>query len=107
MRSIFTSDMNKCAVTNIYRGSRRIEIHHVFGSANRSRSTEYGFVVPLVDVIHPNGAAADEKECKRLTGMTLKELDTNLKKRCQEYYENRLGKAREQFIAEFGRNYLD
>lgn len=106
MKSVFTSDFNKCAVTNIYKGARRIEIHHVFGAYNRKRSTEYGFVVPLVAEIHPNGAAASDKECKRLTGMTLKELDTKLKQKCQEYYENKLGKSRSEFVNEFGRNYL-
>lgn len=106
MRSVFTSDFNKCAVTNIYKGARRIEVHHVFGASNRTRSTFYGFVVPLVAEIHPNGASASDKECKRLTGMTLKELDTHLKRKCQEYYENQLGKSREQFMDEFGRNYL-
>ena len=95
MKSIFTSDFNKCAVTHIYRGARRIEVHHVFGASNRKRSTEYGFVVPLVDVIHPNGAAASDKECLRLTGKTLKEFDLYLKQRCQDYYERILGKSRE------------
>ena len=106
MKSIFTTDFNKCAITNIYRGARRIELHHVFGASNRKRSTEYGFVIPLIAEIHPNSAAASEKECKRLTGMTLKSLDTSLKQTCQTYYETRLGKSRKQFIEEFGRNYL-
>lgn len=107
MKSIFTSDFNKCAVTNIYRGARRIEVHHVYGgiTGNRKKSTKYGYVVPLVDVCHPNGSAGSDKECKRLTGMTLKELDIKLKQRCQEHYEAHYG-TREQFIAEFGKNYL-
>lgn len=106
MTSIFTSDFNCCAVTHIYKGARRIEVHHVFGAANRKRSTQYGFVVPLIAEIHPNGASASEQECKRLTGMTLRQLDERLKQACQEYYEKRLGKSRQQFIEEFGRNYL-
>lgn len=81
-------------------------MHHVFGASNRKRSTEYGFIVPLVADIHPNGSGACESECKRLTGMTLKELDTKLKQSCQKYYEDVLGKSRQQFIEEFGRNYL-
>lgn len=106
LKSIFTNDFNKCAVTNIYRGARRIEVHHIFGASNRKRSTEYGFVIPLVAEIHPNGSNASEKECMRLTGMTLKKLDDSLKQKCQEYYENKLGRSRQQFIDEFGRNYL-
>ena len=98
-------DMNKCYVTGISFGI--IERHHVFGAANRTRSTFYGFVVPLVAAIHPNGARRDEKTCKKLTGMTVKQLDLKLKQDCQTWYENELGKSREEFIEEFGRNYLD
>lgn len=106
MKSIFTDDFTRCYVTGIYKTSGRIEIHHIFGASNRKRSTEYGFVIPLVAAIHPNGASANNKECFLLTGLTLKELDTMLKRKCQEYYETKLGKTREQFINEFGRNYL-
>lgn len=105
LKSIFTSDFNKCAITHIYRGARRIEVHHVFGAANRKRSTEYGYVIPLVAEIHVNGSAASDKECKRLTGKTLKELDLWLKQKCQEDFERRHG-TRERFIELFGRNYL-
>ena len=105
MKSIFTSDFDICAVTFMYRGFRRIEVHHVFGAANRRRSTQYGYVIPLVAEIHPNGASASDKECKRLTGLTLKELDIKLKQKCQAHYEKHHG-TREDFIAEFGRSYL-
>ena len=105
LKSIFTSDLNKCAVTHIYRGLRRIEVHHVFGAANRRRSTQYGYVIPLVAEIHPNGASASDKECQRLTGLTLKELDLRLKQECQYHYEKHHG-TRDDFIKEFGRNYL-
>ena len=99
--------MDRCYITGIREGSgHRIERHHVFGAANRTRSTFYGFVVPLVAEIHPNGAAASDKECQALTGMSLKELDLKLKQECQEYYEKVLKKSREQFIEEFGRNCL-
>lgn len=82
-------------------------MHHVFGgTANRKRSTEYGFVIPLIADIHPNGSSASNKECEKFTGMTLRELDLHLKQTCQRYYENTLRKSREQFIQEFGRNYL-
>lgn len=94
-----------CAVTHIYRGARRIEVHHVFGAANRKKSTRRGFVIPLIAEIHPNGAFRNEAECKRLTGRTLKELDRDLKATCQRYYERVYG-TRKDFIEEFGRNYL-
>ena len=94
-----------CAVTHIYRGARKIEVHHVFGAANRKKSTRRGFVIPLIAEIHPNGAFRNEAECKRLTGLTLKELDHELKATCQRYYEMVYG-TRKDFIEEFGRNYL-
>ena len=105
MKSIFTTDFNVCAVTHIYRGARRIDIHHVFGAANRKKSTRRGFVIPLIAEIHPNGAFRNEAECKRLTGRTLKELDNDLKATCQRYYERVYG-PRKEFIEEIGRNYL-
>lgn len=97
-------DMNKCYVTGISSGI--LERHHVFGAANRTRSTFYGFIVPLLAQIHPNGARRSDKECLRLAGMTTKEVDIKLKQRCQEFYENELHKSREEFIQEFGKNYL-
>ena len=105
MTSIFTNDFDTCAITHIHRGARRIECHHVYGGANRKRSTRYGFVIPLVDVIHINGSAANDKECKRLTGRSLKDLDLYLKRTCQRYYETNIG-TRRQFLDEFGRSYL-
>ena len=103
MRSIFTDDLNTCYVTG---QSGHIERHHIFGASNRTRSTFYGFVVPLLAQIHPNGSQRSDKECRRLTGMTIKQLDTRLKQECQKYYENELGKSREDWIREFGKNYL-
>ena len=97
-------DMNRCYITGIRSGI--IERHHVFGGARRTRSTFYGFVVPLTAAIHPNGARRDDKACQDLTGMTIKELDLQLKQECQRYYENTLGRSREQFIEEFGKSYL-
>ncbi len=81
-------------------------MHHIFGAANRTRSTFYGFVIPLLAEIHPNGAHRDDKKCKELTGKTIKELDLELKQACQRYYENELGKSREEWLKEFKRSYL-
>lgn len=97
-------DMNRCYVTGITSGI--IERHHAFGGANRTRSTFYGFVIPLTAQIHPNGAHRDDKACLKLTGKTVKEIDLGLKQECQRFYENELGRSREQFIKEFGKNYL-
>lgn len=103
--SIFTDDFDTCAVTHIHRGAHRIEIHHIFGASNRKKSTEDGFVIPLIAEIHPNGACASESACKQFTGMTLKGLDACLKKRCQELWE-RQGHSRNEFMERYGKNYL-
>lgn len=42
--SIFTDDMDKCIITHAMTG---IERHHIFGGTDRTRSEDYGFVVPL------------------------------------------------------------
>lgn len=96
-------DMNVCYVTGM---SGHIERHHIYGASNRTRSTFYGYVVPLLAPLHVNGARASDKECKKLTGMTLKQLDKKLKQSGQKFYEEELGKSRAQWIKEFGKNYL-
>lgn len=93
LKSIFTSDMDHCVFT----GSPYIERHHVFGGYNRARSEKYGFIAPLRYDLHPNGIKADPEHKK--------EIDAYLKQQCQEYYENNIG-TRDEFIEEFGRNYL-
>lgn len=103
LTSVLTSDMDKCFYTG-YRGYD-IERHHVFGGANRKRSEEYGYVVPLHPWLHPNGAHADNRKCKQLTNKTLTEIDEDLKKRCQEDFELRHG-TRADFINLFGKGYL-
>lgn len=92
LTSVFTDDMDRC----IFTGSCIVERHHIFGKFNKKRSEKYGFVVPLRPDYHPNGAQA---------GKDAKEIDLKLKTMAQEYYEEHYG-TREDFIREFGRNYL-
>ena len=103
MKSIFTDDLRHCHITG--RGGH-VEVHHVFGASNRTRSTFYGFTVPLLAEIHPNGAFRNDKLCEKLTGKTVKDIDSELKQACQKYYEEELGKSRENWVEEFGRSYL-
>ena len=103
MRSIFTDDLTTCYVTG---RKGWIEVHHIFPGANRTRSTFYGYVVPLLAPIHINGSQANDKECRKLTGMSLKELDLMLRQKCQRHYETELGKSREEWLEEFKRSYL-
>lgn len=92
LNSIFTDDMDHCFFT----GSPDVERHHVFGGFNRKRSEQYGFIIPLRKDLHPNGVFA---------GKQAKKLDLYMKQECQEWYEKNIG-TREQFIQEFGRNWL-
>ena len=93
LKSIFTDDMEHCMFT----GSNVVERHHVFGSFNRERSEKYGFIAPLRPDLHPNGVHANPDLSTR--------VDIALKQTCQKWYEENVG-TREEFIAEFGRNYL-
>ena len=84
----------------MFTGSPIIERHHVYsqmGGGVREKCEKYGFIAPLRPDLHPNGVHA---------GQGAKMVDTQLKQRCQEYYEEHYG-TREEFIREFGRSYLD
>lgn len=93
LTSVFTDDMDSCIFTK----SPYVERHHIYGSYNRKKSEEYGFVVPLRYDLHPNGAQADRRYAKQ--------IDEHLKKMGQEYFENHYG-TREEFMEIFGRSYL-
>lgn len=92
LHSVLTDDMDHCMFT----GTAPVERHHVFGGHNKWLSEKYGFIAPLRPDLHPNGVFA---------GKHAKEIDTRLKKMCQEYYEEHYG-TREQFIKEFGKSHL-
>lgn len=92
--SVFTEDMDTC----IFTGSTTVERHHVFGGPYRKKSEEHGFIVPLRPDLHPNGAFFHPTEENR-------KIDRSLKERCQRYYEEK-GGTREEWMQEFGRNYL-
>lgn len=97
LKSVFTDNLNKCLVTGV---EREIERHHIFGGADRNKSTKYGFIVPLHRSVHPNGAFR--------TDANWLELDHWLKRKCQEYYIEvaHIG-SREDWYNEFGRFYDD
>lgn len=90
--SVFTDDMEHC----FYTGSAPVERHHIFGAAYRKKSESYGFVIPLRPDLHPNGACA---------GKDASDIDNQLKRMAQKYYEAHYG-TREEFTKEFGKNYL-
>lgn len=72
--------------------------HHVFyGNANRKKSDKYGLMVWLC-LDHHNGKDGVHKYPNR-------GLDLELKRMGQDFFECNYG-DRQDFIKEFGRNYL-
>ena len=93
--SIFTDDMDHCMFT----GSPNVERHHIFynmGGGMKAKCEKYGFTAPLRPDLHPNGVFA---------GKDAKKVDLELKERSQRYYEEHYG-TREQFMQEFGKNFI-
>lgn len=74
-----------------------IEIHHIFGAADKKKSTEYGLVVPLCHYCHnepPNGVHQN-KDIRR-------KLQAYAQKKAMKHY----GWDMETWRSIFGRNYL-
>lgn len=92
LRSVLTDDLDHCMFT----GAAPVERHHVFGGSNRKNSEKYGFIAPLRPDLHPNGV---------LAGRWAKEVDMELKQRCQRYFEENNG-TRKDFISKFGKSFL-
>lgn len=90
--SVFTDDMDHCYFT----GSALVERHHIFGGNNRKNSEKYGFVIPLRPDLHPNGVHA---------GKNAADIDLNLKKMAQKYFEENYG-TRDDFRRIFGKSVL-
>lgn len=88
-----TEDLDRCFLCQ----SRRwIEIHHVFGGANRKNSDKYGLVVPLCHYCHnepKTGVHHNEK--KRL----------KLQARAQRVFESI--EDHSKFMDVFGRDYIE
>lgn len=92
LKSVFTDDLDHCYFTGRY----GVERHHIFGGYRRKTSEKYGYILPVVPELHPNGVHA---------GQASKLLDLRMKQMAQEHYEANIG-TREQFIYEFGKSYL-
>lgn len=94
--SVFTEDMDHCVFT----GSPYVERHHIFEGRQgyKEKSEQRGFIVPLRYDLHPNGASF----CPTVEN---NQIDGLLKRRAQEYYESHYG-SRDDFVQEFGKNYL-
>ena len=93
MKSVFQKD-KECIVCGT---TINLHEHHcIYGTANRKMSEKRGFKVYLCQTHHTgtNGVHSHN------------EVDTRLKEMCQRYYEEHYG-TREEFMEEFGQNYLD
>ena len=88
--SILTNDLGHCIIC----GSPRVEIHHIFGGANRQNSERYGLFVPLCHRHHTgeDGVHFDA------------DLMRELHQRGQLAFE--CMSSHEEFMRIFGRNYL-
>ncbi len=71
-----------------------IEYHHVFGGANRKKSTKYGFIVPLCHWCHNEPGGVHHNREKSLI----------LKREAQRKFEKT--HSREEFMEIFGKSYI-
>jgi hypothetical protein len=84
----------KCYITGATEGLHK---HHIFGSANRKLSEQYGLYVYLIPEYHNMSDKGVHFN---------REFDLQLKREGQMKFEQLYG-SREDFIRIFGRNYLD
>ena len=89
--SVITDDLEHCFIC----GSPYVEIHHIFGGANRKNSELYGLFVPLCHRHHNEPPAGVHFNA---------EFMEKLHKLGQERFET--VSSREEFIKIFGRSYL-
>ena len=89
--SIITDDLEHCYIC----GSPDVEIHHIFGGANRKNSERYGLIVPLCHRHHnepPNGVHHNAYQMRKMHELGQRRFETVA--------------SREEFMRIFGRNYL-
>lgn len=89
--SIITDDLEHCYICD----APFVEIHHIFGGANRKNSERYGLIVPLCHRHHNEPRTG--VHFNRHLMQTLHEIG-------QKRFETVA--SREEFIKVFGRNYL-
>lgn len=87
--SIFTQDMGRCYVTGATEG---VEVHHIFGAADKAASEKYGFMLPLRRDWHTGGNYSIHEDAA---------FALEMKQACQEYYTGTLGKTKEDWLREF------
>lgn len=91
--SVFTDDLDTCYITGDTKATAAIEIHHIFGAANKTASEKYGFIIPLRADWHTMTSYSIHQNM---------ELNVYYKQKCQKYWLENIG-TREEFIAVFGK----
>ncbi len=87
--SVFTDDLDHCIICK----RKKEHLHEIFFGANRQKSMQYGFVIPLCTEHHAEMHQNYEwQEYWHIKG--------------QEYWERSVG-TREEFIKIFGKNYIN
>ena len=95
MAKSILQESRKCVLTG-YEGDY-LDKHHVFGGANRKRSESMGLWVYVYKPLHNNSPESIHEDFE--LNLMLKKWAQRL---CMEHYEMTV----EEFIGEFGKNYL-
>ena len=91
--------MNYCWLCGRNGAADRLDRHHIFPGAYRDKSERYGLVVYLChDRCHENGIYAVHHNAQTMR---------DLKRYGQQKAMEEQGWSTEDFIREFGKNYLD
>ena len=92
--SVFTDDLDTCIITGQSKEQdAAVEIHHIFGAANKAASERYGFIIPIVALWHKLASYSIHQDMQ---------LNIYWKRKCQQYWLKNIG-TKEEFIAEFGK----
>lgn len=93
-RSVFTDDLDTCVITGCHKSEYvNIEIHHIFGAANKTNSEYYGFIIPLRDDWHRLAVYSIHQD---------RNLELYWRRKCQQYWLDNYG-TQAEFIEIFGR----
>lgn len=91
--SIFTRCMGRCYVTGATEG---VEVHHIFGAADKAASEKYGFMIPLRRDWHTGSSYSIHEDAA---------FSLEMKQACQAYYTGTLGKTEDDWRREFRKWY--
>lgn len=95
LRSVIQNNLETCFIT----GSPNVAVHHIFpGIGRRKLCEKYGFLVALEPRYHNMSSYS-------VHAVPNAGLDLQFKQMAQKYFEEHYG-SRQDFIKEFGKNYL-